>query len=95
MPAPSSRVVIVAELALKSAPLAKTTAPDPVLEAIVMLGAVPPEEANGDEAVTAVTAPLAVLVAVSVMLPALLVTTIPVPAVRVLSANPEPLPISN
>ena len=86
-------VVILAEVALNCAPLAKTTAPDPVLEAIVILGAEPPEEAKGDEAVTPVINP--VPVAVIVIDPALLVIPTPAPAVRVLSANPEPLPISN
>ena len=38
--------------------VANTTAPEPVVELILIFGAVPPEEAKGDEAVTPVTVPV-------------------------------------
>jgi len=47
---PSNGVTNVGEVA-------KTTAPEPVLEVIVILGVVPPLEAKGDDAVTLVIVP--------------------------------------
>lgn len=75
-------------------PSAKTTAPVPVLDAILMFGEVPPDDASGDDAVTART-PVAPPLAAMVIDPVALVIVMLVPAVSSVRLYPVPLPISN
>ena len=58
--------------------------------AILIAGVVPPLDTTGAVPVTDVTPVFAIVIA-----PEVLVTEIPVPAVKVARVNPEPLPISN
>ena len=67
---------------------------DDVAAAILIAGAVPPEDTIGAVPVTEVTVPPEPVAAI-VIPPALLVIVTPEPAVRVVRVNPVPLPMSS